>query len=181
MDLAIRQLDRRAAGGEQEAVAAALLRNRLRSGELCFARLEGAAIGDFGYGEALLAKAVSDRHVVHSFDHVAKNESVTSCDMAHTPLESDTLDVSIFSLSLMGANFNDYLREAWRTLKLDGRLLLWVATSRFDDPERFARDLARLGFDVSRVMEGAQFTEIQAIKVDREPEAGFELRFRLGV
>ena len=42
--------------------------------------------------------------------------------MAHVPLEDETLDVAIFSLSLMGANFADYVREAYRTLKLDGHL-----------------------------------------------------------
>ena len=81
----------------------------------------GYVIGDFGCGEARLAEAVSDRHTVHSFDHVAVNDNVVACDMAHVPLDDETLDVAVFSLSLMGANFGDYLREAHRTLNLDGR------------------------------------------------------------
>ncbi len=32
----------------------------------------------------------------------------------------------------MGANFADYLREAYRVLKLDGSLHIWEATSRFE-------------------------------------------------
>jgi predicted TPR repeat methyltransferase len=35
---------------------------------------EALMIGDFGCGEALFGKAVSDRHVVHSLNHVAINE-----------------------------------------------------------------------------------------------------------
>ena len=72
----------------------------------------GLVIGDFGCGEAKLAEALAGRHTVHSFDHVAVNDAVVACDMAHVPLGDETLDVAIFSLSLMGANFTDYLREA---------------------------------------------------------------------
>src|SRR5713226_6373395 len=99
----------------------------------------GYVIGDFGCGEAKLAEAVCDRHTVHSFDHVAMNENVITCDMAHIPLVDETLDVAIFSLSLMGANFADYLREAHRTLKLDGWLHIIEATSRFSNVEVFLR------------------------------------------
>jgi hypothetical protein len=77
-------------------------------------------VGDFGAGEACIAKTVSDRHQVHSFDHVAIDERVVACDISHVPLESSTLDVAIFCLSLMGSNFTDYVREAHRCLRLDG-------------------------------------------------------------
>jgi superfamily II DNA or RNA helicase len=90
----------------------------------------GYTIGDFGCGEAKLAEAVSGRHTVYSFDHIAINNNVIACDMAHVPLNDEELDVAIFSLSLMGSNFTDYLREANRTLKLDGQLHIIEATSR---------------------------------------------------
>jgi hypothetical protein len=47
----------------------------------------GYVIGDFGCGEAKLAEALSDRHTVHSFDHVTVNDDVIACDMAHVPLD----------------------------------------------------------------------------------------------
>ena len=83
---------------------------------------EGYEIGDFGCGEALLAKAIADRHTVHSFDHIAIEDFVMEGDMAHTPLDDNSLDVAAFSLSLLGSNFADYLREAHRVLKIDGHL-----------------------------------------------------------
>ena len=70
----------------------------------------GYVIGDFGCGEAKLALAVSDRHTVHSFDHIAINDNVVACDLAQVPLDDETLDLAIFSLALMGANFADCLR-----------------------------------------------------------------------
>jgi ribosomal RNA-processing protein 8 len=38
-------------------------------------------IGDFGCGDARLAASVSNQ--VYSFDLVAKNDTVTACDIAH--------------------------------------------------------------------------------------------------
>ena len=38
----------------------------------------GYVIGDVGCGEAKLAEAVSDRHTVRSFDHVAGNDDVVA-------------------------------------------------------------------------------------------------------
>jgi hypothetical protein len=77
-------------------------------------------IGDFGCGEALLSKSV--RNKVYSFDHVAINPSVIACDMAHTGLDAEMLDVAVFSLSLMGVNWEDYLKEAFRLLRSGGLL-----------------------------------------------------------
>lgn len=39
---------------------------------------------------------------VYSFDYVAVNKDVTACDIAHAPLDDESLDAAIFSLSLMG-------------------------------------------------------------------------------
>jgi len=137
----------------------------------------GYTIGDFGCGEAKLAEAVSDQHYVHSFDHVAVSDDVTACDMAHVPLDDETLDVAIFSLSLMGANFNEYLQEAIRTLKLDGQIHIIEATSRFSDRVGFVNGLKRLGFDNVRVEDKWIFTHIHAIKVRRQPQVDAQISF----
>ena len=136
----------------------------------------GYFIGDFGCGEAKLAEAVSDRHTVYSFDHVAVNDDVVACDMAHTHLDDETLDVAIFALSLMGSNVTDYVREAHRTLKLDGQLHIIEATSRFSNRKHFAEDLRRLGFDIADIADTWKFTHIHAIKTDRKAQP-VQLRF----
>jgi Hypothetical methyltransferase/Probable Zinc-ribbon domain/Type III restriction enzyme, res subunit/Helicase conserved C-terminal domain len=137
----------------------------------------GKVIGDFGCGEALLANAISDRHTVYSIDHVAINDEVLACDMAHVPLDDESLDVAVFSLSLMGANFTDYLREAHRTLKLDGQIHIIEATERFSDREQFAKNLEHLGFDVIRVEDLWKFTHIRAMKTERQGHEDFTLCF----
>ncbi|MGE0198212.1 MAG: DEAD/DEAH box helicase family protein [Simkaniaceae bacterium] len=123
-------------------------------------------IGDFGCGEALLAANIENK--VFSFDHVAINENVTACDMCHTSLDDACLDAAVFSLSLMGSNFIDYLKEAHRCLKLDGHLWIAEPTSRIQNIELFRDLLFRLGFDVSRVDEKWKFIFIKAIKSERE-------------
>jgi superfamily II DNA or RNA helicase len=137
----------------------------------------GYVIGDFGCGEAKLAEAVSDRHTVYSFDHVAANDDVVACDMTHVPLDDETLDVAIFSLSLMSTNFADCIREAKRTLKLDGQLHVIEATERFSDKTGFAKALEGLGFAVVSVEDKWKFTHIRALKTERQPRQQVELRF----
>jgi superfamily II DNA or RNA helicase len=86
-------------------------------------------VGDFGCGEAELARLVPNK--VYSFDHVAVNESVVVCDIAATGLTENTLDVAVFSLSLMGLNYQDYLREACRLVRYGGWLKIAEPATRW--------------------------------------------------
>jgi ubiquinone/menaquinone biosynthesis C-methylase UbiE len=96
-------------------------------------------VADFGCGEArlsrTLSKVYSSNVLVHSFDlakPIGENAAlVTPCDMAKVPLDSMTVDIAIFCLSLMGTNFGDFIREADRVLKSGGRLLIAEVKSRF--------------------------------------------------
>lgn len=139
---------------------------------------EGHVVGDFGCGEALIAKAVSDRHRVHSFDHVAIDERVVACDIAHVPLDNGALDVAIFCLSLMGTNFTEYIREARRCLRLDGQLHIWEPASYFEDIEKFCSSLGRLGFDVMAPETEGAFVRIYAIRNAKKPDPNLILPFR---
>lgn len=139
---------------------------------------EGLVIGDFGCGEAFIAAEASERHQVHSFDHVAINDRVLACDIRHVPLDDGVLDVAIFCLSLMGANFTDYIREAHRSLRLDGWIHIWEPTSYFDDVEEFCSHLGRLGFEVTPPRAEGSFTRIYAVKTGKKPDPNLTLPFR---
>lgn len=138
----------------------------------------GLVVGDFGCGEALLGKTVSEAHKVHSFDHVAIDASVVACDIAHVPLQDKTLDVAIFSLSLMGANATDYIREAHRCLRLDGWLHIWEPASYFDDVSALCAKVGRLGFDVMAPETEGVFTRIYAVRNAKKPDPTVVLPFR---
>lgn len=139
---------------------------------------DGYVVGDFGCGEAFIAAESGDKHTIHSFDHVAIDQRVIACDIAHVPLEDDTLDLAIFCLSLMGSNFTDYIREAHRCLHIDGHLHIWEAASYFDDVKKFASALAKLGFDVTTPSVEGAFVRIYAIKTSKKPDAKLVLPFR---
>ncbi|OIP75395.1 MAG: hypothetical protein AUK48_07665 [Oscillatoriales cyanobacterium CG2_30_44_21] len=121
-------------------------------------------IGDFGCGEAKLAELLPN-HQVHSFDHIAINAKVCACDISHTPLPDVTLNVAIFSLSLMGLNYTDYLQEAHRTIKSGGSLLIAETISRWTDKKQELLDLiTSLGFTVVKEQESDRFLYINATK-----------------
>lgn len=107
-------------------------------------------VADFGCGDARLARNVKNK--VFSFDLVSNDPSVIACDMSNTPLDTSSIDVAVFCLSLMGTNFASYLREAHRVLKKSGWLLIAEVKSRFDpnnggaDPDKFSKAICELGF-----------------------------------
>jgi SAM-dependent methyltransferase len=121
-------------------------------------------IGDFGCGEAKLAECLPNK--VYSFDHIAINKDVIACDIAHTPLKDGQLDVAIFSLSLMGINYPDYLKEAYRVLKFGGLLKIAEPINRwFEKKPELLAQITSAGFlTIGNVEESNQFLYINAIK-----------------
>ncbi|KAH7416378.1 hypothetical protein KP509_14G088500 [Ceratopteris richardii] len=107
-------------------------------------------VADFGCGSGKLAKSVKNQ--VFSLDLVATDETIIACNMAHTPLNSHSIDIAVFCLSLMGTDYPSFLAEAHRVLKNGGTLLIAEVRSRFDpknggaDPTQFIKALGGLGF-----------------------------------
>ena len=124
--------------------------------------LSSIQIGDFGCGEAKIMEAFGpDR--VYSFDHVAINDKVTVCDMKNTGLSADILDVAVFSLSLMGKNWTDYITEAKRCLATNGYLLIAETTKSLKGRLSKLRDILReQGFEIYTDEERGDFTVIEA-------------------
>jgi ribosomal RNA-processing protein 8 len=91
-------------------------------------------IADLGSGDAPLARTLTAHpkfkslHLrIHSYDLHAPNSHVTVADIANLPLRDGEADIAIFCLSLMGTNWIDFVEEAWRILRGDGKGELWVA------------------------------------------------------
>jgi SAM-dependent methyltransferase len=103
-------------------------------------------IADLGCGDAMIAQTLTKQKVL-SFDLIAKNDLVTACDITKLPLEANSVDVAVFSLSLMGTNYLDFLKEAHRVLKVGGELKIAEVVSRFSDLDSFITLLEGLGFD----------------------------------
>jgi ribosomal RNA-processing protein 8 len=52
--------------------------------------------------------------------------------MAHVPLENKSVDAVVFCLALMGTNLADFIREAHRVLKDNGRVKIAEVRSRIE-------------------------------------------------
>ena len=122
-------------------------------------------IGDFGCGEALLSKSLKNK--VYSFDHVAINPSVIACDMSNTSQPDEILDVAVFSLALMGVNWEDYFKEAYRLLRAGGLLKIAEPASKWsdDDFKKLKDGIEKAGFNVSgKPKLSSKFVYIDAMK-----------------
>jgi ribosomal RNA-processing protein 8 len=107
-------------------------------------RSSNLIIADFGCGEARLARSVPNK--VHSFDLVAINDLVVECDIKKVPLNSESCDIVVFCLSLMGTNVFDFVSEAHRVLKLKGVMKICEVVSRIEDRYNFIRKIESIGF-----------------------------------
>ena len=77
------------------------------------------------------------------------------------------LDVALFSLSLMGKNWQDYLKEASRCLNENGLLFISETTkslsSRLDS---LREEIKKLNFEIVKDEEIGAFTFIEARKIE---------------
>ena len=120
--------------------------------------------GDFGCGEAKIAETFGSW--VYSFDHVAINDKVKACDMKHTGLENGSLDIAVFSLSLMGKNWPEYITEAKRCLYTNGILMIAETTKSLEGRLSHLRDeIIKQGFEIYSDEERGDFTFIEARKL----------------
>lgn len=108
-------------------------------------------IADMGCGDAKISFSVPNK--VYSFDFKARNPNVTECDMSHTPLEDNSVDVVVFILSLMGTNLSDFISEAYRIIKKNGSLLIIEVTSRIENISNFIKAIEERGFSKTKQKE----------------------------
>ncbi|RNF23174.1 putative methyltransferase [Trypanosoma conorhini] len=106
-------------------------------------------IADMGCGDAQVAQAMRPKgYTVHSFDFCAVNEYVTVANATSVPLDDNSVDICIFSLSLMSTDYVECLYEAFRVLKPKRLLKIVEVRSRIPHPKRFSELVENIGFDL---------------------------------
>ena len=126
-------------------------------------------IGDFGCGIAKIMEELGSERV-KSFDHVAINDKVIACDIKSVSkyVDDNSLDVIVFSLSLMGKNWRDYIAEAKRCLSTRGSLFIAVTTKELEEGRRLHllnNVLKDNGFSIDTTEERGDFTFMEGIKI----------------
>jgi hypothetical protein len=123
-------------------------------------------VGDFGCGENLLSKEINNQ--VYAFDHIAIDENVIACNVSDVRdyLNDNVLDVVVFSLSLMGSNYVDYLKEGHRTLKPYGIIMICEPKSKWEGRENeLISVLEEIGFNCRIVRTTDKFIYIDGNKI----------------
>ncbi|KAK7202188.1 ribosomal RNA-processing protein 8 [Novymonas esmeraldas] len=135
-------------------------------------------VADMGCGEAQIAAALKPKgYTVHSFDFFALNSYVTVADTTKVPLPDNSVDVCIFSLSLMATDYIKSLAESFRILKPKRLLKVVEVRSRVPFPRQFAELVEDIGFDVDyNDVAGDYFVAFDFIKRDGQTTANTELR-----
>lgn len=122
-------------------------------------------VADLGCGENLLRKELPKNKVL-AFDHVAIDETVTACDISNLPLESESVDVAVLSLALMGSNYEDYIKEAHRILKPMGFLFIAEPHNKWEGKlEELENLLESEGFGRPLIRRSSNFLYIKCEKI----------------
>ena len=121
-------------------------------------------VADMGCGENLLSKEVSNK--VHAFDYVAIDKDVTACDMSSIPLADQEINAVVFCLSLMGSNYLDYIKEAFRVTKPYGNIFICEPKKKVEKRlEVLKKEIESIGFKIVEVTTSSQFIYIHGIKL----------------
>ena len=124
-------------------------------------------VADFGCGENLL-KVCIPNNKVYAFDHVAIDDTVMACDMRETGLDSESIDVAVFSLALWGPNYREYLEEAHRILDKNGFLYIAEPSSKYgeEDRKKLIELLGEIGFKILGNIENrGKFIYVTGVKL----------------
>jgi ubiquinone/menaquinone biosynthesis C-methylase UbiE len=79
------------------------------------------------------------------------------------PLPDEAIDIAVFSLSLMGRNWPDYIKEAKRCLATNGYLLIAETTKSMKGRlSKLKGVIEQQGFDIYNYEERGDFTFIEA-------------------
>jgi len=125
-------------------------------------------VADFGCGENLFKDCIPNNQV-YSFDHVAIDDTVIACDMKETRLDSESIDVTVFSLALWGTNSDDYIKESYRILRRKGVIYIAEPSKNYEtleEQEKLIGTLNEVGFQQVGLIENrGKFIYLTGIKI----------------
>jgi tRNA A58 N-methylase Trm61 len=97
--------------------------------------------------------------------------------MAESPLQDNSVDAAVFSLSLMGKNIKDYILDAHRTLKNGGQLVVYHP-AKGNNRQKFIKGIEANGFVVIKEGEIYKWHYIWAIKQGKKLDEEHPISFK---
>lgn len=126
---------------------------------------------DFGCGDNKFKNCISNK--VISIDHIAIDSSVIACDMMDISkyVSDSSVDVAVFSLSLWGVNYIDYISEAYRVLNRKGVIYIAESMKNYeteDERNNLIKLVKSFGFQIINNLEcRGKFIYLSAIKMNK--------------
>ncbi len=96
---------------------------------------------DLGCGRNIIKDHFKDNNKfdITGYDYVSYNNSI-ACDISNLPDEDESVDVCIFSQSLMGYNWQSYIEEAMRVLRYNGEMIISESHERYEIIRKFIEE-----------------------------------------
>lgn len=95
--------------------------------------MKATSLIDLGCGEGILETELSKKKIlkeISSYDLISTKEHIKECDIRKLPHKSNSVDIAVFCLSLMGTNYLEFITEAYRVLKVQGWMIISEVSSR---------------------------------------------------
>ena len=93
---------------------------------------------DLGCGRNLIKEhfANNNKFTIIGYDYVSYNGSI-ECDISNLPDEDESIKICVFSQSLMGSNWINYLVEGLRVLEYNGEMIISESVERYDSIKKY--------------------------------------------
>lgn len=97
---------------------------------------------DLGCGRNIIKKHFEEnkKFEIIGYDHVSYNGSI-ACDISNLSDEDETVDICIFSQSLMGSNWKKYIDESVRVLRYNGEMIVSESVERYEKIKEYINKL----------------------------------------
>jgi superfamily II DNA or RNA helicase len=97
---------------------------------------------DLGCGRNLIYQHFKDNKKMNiiGYDYVSFNDSI-ECDISNLPDEDDSIKICIYSQSLMGFNWKEYLNEGVRVLEYNGEIIISESIERYETIKEYLEEL----------------------------------------
>jgi superfamily II DNA or RNA helicase len=104
---------------------------------------------DLGCGRNLISEHFKSSKTINiiGYDHVSYNGSISKDISNLDDVNDQSIDICIFSQSLMGSNWKEYLHEAKRILRYRGEVIIVDSENRYDNIKKHVSELFKIDDD----------------------------------
>jgi ubiquinone/menaquinone biosynthesis C-methylase UbiE len=97
---------------------------------------------DLGCGRNLISEHFYENHkfAITGYDHVSHNDSKVA-DISDLPEDDDSVKICVYSQSLMGSNWKEYLDEGYRVLEYNGEMIISESVERYDKVKSYLQKI----------------------------------------